>query len=131
MRGKGRPIKHPELTPEEFLEVLERNHCGIYKTCHELDVPYTHYQRFMQDPDFAEAVDALEKDQVNWVEEQLFKKINEGSEKSIQFYLRMNKKARDKYEVSQKIEADVNAAQQIDVEASLNKIAEQTEQEPF
>ena len=52
---------------------------------------YTYYN---EDPEFKKAVDDIQNVQIDYVEDQFFKKIKEGSEKSILFYMRYKGKKR-------------------------------------
>jgi len=88
--------KHqPEVWKEKLLEALERNLGIVTPTCKEVGISrdrfYTYYN---EDDRFKKAVDDIQNIQLDFVENQLFRKIKEGSEKSILFYMRFRGKKR-------------------------------------
>lgn len=129
--GRGN-IRNPQITKEDFLKKCEENHGQIYKTVEDLDIAYSRFRSWtLEDPAFKEAVENLQEATARFVERKLMDNIADGKEKSITFYLRTNKHARNiGYENFQKVEADLSGSQ-IDVEASLKKLAENAAEDPM
>lgn len=71
-----------------FIETYQKNLCNVSKTCKALKVGRTQYYTWMKDDAFKEAIENSEIHQVEFVEDALLKKIKEGSDSSIQFYLK-------------------------------------------
>lgn len=109
---------------KEFLKKLEENDGRLYETfSNSEDWDYNWYRKWRrEDPEFDKACEDAKKKTIRWVESKLFKRIEEGDEKSIKFYL--STQGRDEgYTETQKIEAQV--ASTLDVEAALQKMAEE------
>lgn len=88
--------KHqPEVWKELLIQSLEKNLGIVTPACKEVGISrdrfYTYYN---EDPKFKMKVDDIQNIQLDFVENQLFKKIQEGSEKSILFYMRFRGKKR-------------------------------------
>lgn len=126
----SRLIKNPQITKEDFLAKCEENDGQVYKTIEDLGISYSRYYNWQKDDeDFRHSIDMLQKATARYVERKLMENIANGNEKSITFYLKTNKHAREiGYENFQKVEADVSGSQ-IDVEASLKKLAENAAEE--
>jgi hypothetical protein len=81
--------RQPELYKEKLLLALEKSLGIVTPACKEVGISrdrfYTYYN---EDADFKKAVDDIQNVQGDFVENQLFKKIKEGSERSILFYMR-------------------------------------------
>jgi phage antirepressor YoqD-like protein len=71
-----------------FIETYQKNLCNVSKTCKTLKVGRTQYYTWMKDDAFKEAIESSEIYQLEFVEDALLKKIKEGSDSSIQFYLK-------------------------------------------
>lgn len=88
--------KHqPEVWKQKLLEALEETLGVVTPACQKVGISrdrfYTYYN---EDKDFAEKVDEIQNYQLDFVENELFNKIRQGSEKSILFYLRFKGKKR-------------------------------------
>jgi len=81
--------KQPEKYKKLLLEALERTMGIVTPACKEVGISrdrfYTYYN---EDEEFKKKVDDIQDIQVDFVEGQLFRKIREGSERSILFYMR-------------------------------------------
>ena len=71
-----------------FIETYQKNLCNVSKTCKTLKVGRTQYYTWLKDDSFKEAIENSEIYQLEFVEDALLKKIKEGSDSSIQFYLK-------------------------------------------
>ena len=88
--------KHqPQVYKAALLVALEKSLGIVTPACKEVGISrdrfYTYYN---EDADFKAAVDDIQNIQTDFVESQLFKKIKDGSEKSILFYMRYRGKQR-------------------------------------
>lgn len=87
--------KQPEVYKEKLLTALEKSLGIVTPACREVGISrdrfYTYYH---EDEDFKKRVDDIQNIQLDFVENQMFKKIKEGSEKSILFYMRYRGKGR-------------------------------------
>jgi hypothetical protein len=81
--------KQPEVYKAALLVALEKSLGIVTPACKEVGISrdrfYTYYN---EDPEFKKKVDEINDIQMDFVENQLFKKIKDGSEKSIHFYMR-------------------------------------------
>jgi len=82
--------KHqPEVYKEKLLQALEKSLGIVTPACKDVGISrdrfYTYYN---DDPEFKKAVDDIQNIQLDFVENQLFRKIKEGSERSILFYMK-------------------------------------------
>jgi len=74
---------------QEFLKAYKNNFCIISKACEQVKIGrHTFYDWLKNDPKFKDEFDATEPLQIEFVENELFKRIKEGSDSSIQFYLK-------------------------------------------
>lgn len=71
-----------------FVDTYQKNLCNVSKTCKALKVSRTQYYAWIKDDAFREAIENSEIYQLEFVEDALLKKIKEGSDSSIQFYLK-------------------------------------------
>ena len=96
-RDPTRPAKDPEIEQlkEELLDALEQT-LGIGSTaCHQVNVPYKRYKRWLAtDPEFKRAAEAITDITIDFVEAQLFRQIQEGNTQATMFYLRTKAKHR-------------------------------------
>ena len=80
---------------KEFLKVLKSNLGIVTATCEKVGMSRrTFYNWIESDEDFKTSVQEIYDYQCDYVESQLFKKIQQGSEKSIHFYLKYKGKDR-------------------------------------
>jgi hypothetical protein len=78
-----------DITKKLFLKLLEKNWGLVSKTCSELNISRQAYYNWMDDdPNFKRMVDDTYELVLDKVEQKLFEKIDEKSEKSIHFYLK-------------------------------------------
>jgi len=88
-----------------FIETYQKNLCNVSKTCKALKVGRTQYYTWLKDDTFKEAIENSEIHQVEFVEDALLKRIKEGSDSSIQFYLKTKAK---KYGYGTQIDVTTN-----------------------
>lgn len=114
-----------------FLEKLEENHGDLYGTYTSLGIKYNRFYEWRKtDPEFDAAIDRIKIDQVRWIENLMFKKIEEGDKDLMKFYLKTHKYGQQTgYVETKKIEAEVKG--QVDVEKQLEEMAEKLEDDPF
>lgn len=83
-------MKHnPALHKEKLLEALERSLGIVTPACKDVGISrdrfYTYYR---EDEEFRKKVDDINEITLDFTENQLLKKIKEGSERSILFYMK-------------------------------------------
>lgn len=72
-----------------LLDAMEKCMCIVMNACELLNINrMTYYSYYKKDENFKKAIDELNNVQLDFVESKLFEKIKEGSESSIQFYLK-------------------------------------------
>ena len=87
--------KQPEVHKALLLKALTNTLGIVSPACKEAGVSRERfYHYYKEDEEFKQAVDDIQNIQIDFVENQLFKKIKDGSEKSIHFYLRYRGKHR-------------------------------------
>lgn len=88
--------KHdPEWHKEKLLEALERSLGIVTPACKEVGVARnTFYDYYNTDPVFRKKVDDINEITLDFAENQLLKKIKEGSERSILFYMKYKARKR-------------------------------------
>ena len=88
--------KHdPEWHKEKLLEALERSLGIVTPACKEVGISRnTFYEYYKTDIIFKEAVDDINEITLDFVENNLLKKIKEGSERSILFYTKYKARKR-------------------------------------
>jgi hypothetical protein len=88
--------KHdPEWHKEKLLEALERSLGIVTPACKEVGISRnTFYEYYKTDIIFKEAVDDINEITLDFAENQLLKKIKEGSERSILFYMKYKARKR-------------------------------------
>ncbi len=88
--------KHnPKLYKKKLLEALERSLGIVTPACKEVGISrnqFYHYYR--TDEEFRKAVDDINEITLDFAENQLLKKIKEGSERSILFYMKYKARKR-------------------------------------
>ena len=78
-----------------LLEALEKSLGIVTPACKEVGISRETYYRYMrEDPDFRDQVDIINEITLDFAENQLFKKIKEGSERSILFYMKYKARKR-------------------------------------
>ena len=84
-----------EENKELFLIALEKTLGIVSAACKEIGISRdTYYKWLRDDPEFKKKVDDMNEYQVDFVENQLFKKIKAGSERAILFYMKYKGKNR-------------------------------------
>lgn len=88
--------KHdPEWHKQKLLEALERSLGIVTPACKEVGIARnTFYEYYKSDPEFKKAVDDIDELTLDFAENQLLKKIKEGSERSILFYMKYKARKR-------------------------------------
>lgn len=82
-------MKRPEWNKEQLLVSLDKHLGLVTPACKEVGISRNQFYTYLRkDPQFKEAVDEIYERQVDFVENQLFKKIKDGSERSIIFYMK-------------------------------------------
>lgn len=85
----------PELHKKKLLEALERSLGIVTPACKEVGVSReTFYRYYREDPEFKKSVDDINEITLDFAENQLLKKIKEGSERSILFYMKYKARKR-------------------------------------
>lgn len=102
-------MKHDaEANKEKLLQCLERNLGIVTSACKEARLSReTFYKYYRDDIEFRKKVDDINEITLDFAESQLLKKIKDGSEKAILFYMKHKAKSRG---YSEKIEIDTNVA---------------------
>lgn len=81
--------QNPKLHKKKLLEALERSLGIVTPACKEVGISRTQfYLYYNSDPDFKKSVDDINEITLDFAENQLLKKIKEGSERSILFYMK-------------------------------------------
>lgn len=87
--------KDPEYHKQKLLEALERNYGIVTPACNEVGLTrQLFYQYCRTDDAFKAAVDEIQEYTLDFVENELMKKIKGGSEKSILFYMKYKARKR-------------------------------------
>lgn len=74
---------------EKLLQALERNLGIVTGACKECDLSReTFYRYYKEDEEFRQEVDSINEITLDFAETQLLKKIKEGSERSILFFMK-------------------------------------------
>jgi hypothetical protein len=103
--------RNPQKHKQQLLEALERNLGLVTPSCKEVGISRNQFYSYCHtDADFKQAVDEINEATTDFVENQLYKKIKEGSEKSILFYMKYKGRGRG-YTESIQIDANVKIEQ--------------------
>jgi len=98
--------QQPKIWKERLLMALEKNLGIVTSACKEVGISRDRFYRYYnEDAEFKRKVDDIENIQLDFVESQLFKKIQAGSEKSIMFYMKYKGRKRG-YKSSMDITSD-------------------------
>ena len=86
---------NPELHKKKLLDALEKSLGIVTPACKEVGVSReTFYRYYKEDPEFKKSVDDINEVTLDFAENQLLKKIKEGSERSILFYMKYKARKR-------------------------------------
>lgn len=103
----------PKTHKKKLIEALERSLGIVTPACKEVGVSReTFYRYYREDADFKAEVDSINDITLDFVENQLLKKIKEGSERSILFYMKYKARKRG-YSDSIDITSDGKSISQI------------------
>lgn len=98
---------------ENLLKALERSLGIVTSACKEVGVSReTFYRYYNEDEDFKAKVDDINNITLDFVETQLFRKIKDGSERSILFYMKYKGRKRG---YTERIDIDANIKGEIDI----------------
>lgn len=85
----------PEVYKKKLLEALERSLGIVTSACKDVGVSRdTFYRYYNEDSEFKKSVDDINNITLDFAETQLLKKIKEGSERSILFYMKYKARLR-------------------------------------
>lgn len=85
----------PEVYKKKLLEALERSLGIVTPACKDVGISRdTFYRYYKEDEVFRAAVDDINEITLDFAENQLLKKIKEGSERSILFYMKYKARKR-------------------------------------
>ena len=99
-------MKNPELNKKRVLEALERTLGIVTPACKEVGISRNQfYVYYNTDPEFKAAVDDINEITLDFVENQLLKKIKEGENQAIMFYMKYKARKRG---YTEKIELEGN-----------------------
>ncbi len=108
-----------------FLKELEKAMGVVTTACKESGVSRSQYYTWLkEDPDFAKSVEEVPELQMDFVEAQLLKKIKDGSDQAIIFYLKTKGKKRgytDKLEIDGKITHDIQVIKLVGPNGNTNE----------
>lgn len=87
--------QQPEIYKKKLLEALEKSLGIVTPACKEVGISRNQfYVYYREDEDFKKAVDDINDITLDFVENQLLRKIKEGSERSIMFYMKYKARKR-------------------------------------
>lgn len=88
--------KHnPTWHKKKLLEALERNYGIVTPACKEVGISRNQFYKYLrEDPEFKQRVDDIDEMTLDFVEHKLLNKIDEGSERSILFYMKYKARKR-------------------------------------
>jgi hypothetical protein len=112
---------NPELHKKLLLEALEKTLGIVTPACKDVGISRNQfYNYYNTDPDFKKAVDDIHEITLDFAENQLLKKIKEGSERSILFYMKYRGRKRG-YSESMDITSDGKSITEIKLIHIKNK----------
>lgn len=113
----GRPIKHPEITKEMFLEELERQKGSCYAAYNKLGLAYTRYYKWRkEDPEFDSACREMQNSMVEFAEQRMYDLIAQGNPVLLKFFL----SSRGNY--SEKKEIKLDSSNTVNITDAINDI---------
>jgi hypothetical protein len=113
--------QNPELHKKKLLEALEKSLGIVTPACKEVGISRNQfYIYYNTDPDFKKSVDDINEITLDFAENQLLKKIKEGSERSILFYMKYRGRKRG-YSESMDITSDGKSITEIKLIHIKNK----------
>lgn len=78
-----------------FLKTYTETRYNISETCRITGLDRSNYYEWLdKDPEFKKAINQKEEDLLDWIEEQAKKRMEQGSDKMIEFYLKNKGKKR-------------------------------------
>lgn len=84
-----------KLYKEQLLIALEKNLGIVTAACKEVGISRdSYYDYYNRDPEFRRKVDDINEIAIDFTESQLYKKIKQGSERSILFFMKYKGKKR-------------------------------------
>jgi len=87
--------RNEQLNKEKLIKSMTKHYGNVTNACADAGLSrQTFYIYYNSDDQFKKEIDELEHHTLDFVENQLFKLIEEGSEKSIHFYLKYRGKKR-------------------------------------
>lgn len=87
--------QQPELYKKKLLEALEKSLGIVTPACKEVGISRNQfYVYYREDEEFKKAVDDINDITLDFVENQLLRKVKEGSERSIMFYMKYKARKR-------------------------------------
>lgn len=119
-KRKGKKLKNPHLTKEDFLAELEKCHGNCYKAYSNIGLPYGRYYAWRkEDPEFNEACERLQQSMVKLAESKMFELINEGNPSMIKFYLNCKGNYNEKKEIK------VDSTNVVDINKTISDIKDE------
>jgi hypothetical protein len=113
--------QNPVLHKKKLLEALEKSLGIVTPACKEVGISRNQfYIYYNTDPDFKKSVDDINEVTLDFAENQLLKKIKEGSERSILFYMKYRGRKRG-YSESMDITSDGKSITEIKLIHIKNK----------
>ena len=110
---KGANKKQPEIHKKMLLEALEKTLGIVTPACKEVGISRNQfYNYYNTDAEFKKAVDDINEITLDFVENQLLKKIKEGENQAIMFYMKYKARRRG-YTDKIEIEGNLNHSVQI------------------
>lgn len=106
-------MKNPKIHKKKLLEALEKTLGIITPACKEVGISRNQfYIYYNTDQEFKAAVDDITDITIDFVESQLFKKIREGDNQAILFFMKYKGRKRG---YTEKIEIEGNLNQKIEI----------------
>jgi hypothetical protein len=81
--------RNPEYHKKKLIEALVKHYGIVTPSCNEVGISRNQYYKYLrEDPEFKKQVDDINEQTLDFVEHKLLSKIEEGSERSILFYMK-------------------------------------------
>lgn len=117
----------PEINKKKLIEALNRTLGLVSPACEEVGVSRETFYRYLrEDEEFRRQVQEIDEIVIDFAENQLFKKIKEGSERSILFFMKYKGRKRG-YTDSLDITTNGENLNNIKIEIIRNKPDEEKE----